>query len=143
MTSFQHYLSLETLTTVAKSHQRQRVNESQMSWSGSKKCYLEKNFVSTVNSGLCQSIVLEEIRKKIKPNSKVIIAGFTDKIGEEEYNKDLALRRCLETKKFLGVPDSQIILNPVGSEYLLYDNSTPQGRSYCRTVQITIETPIR
>jgi outer membrane protein OmpA-like peptidoglycan-associated protein len=90
-----------------------------------------------------QKPLLEEIRKKIKPNSKVIIAGFTDKIGEEEYNKDLALRRCLETKKFLGVPDSQIILNPVGSEYLLYDNSTPQGRSYCRTVQITIETPIR
>lgn len=90
-----------------------------------------------------QKLLLEGIRKKIKPNSKVIIAGFTDKIGEEQYNKDLALRRCLETKKFLGVPDSQIILNPVGSEYLLYDNSTPQGRSYCRTVQITIETPIR
>ncbi len=87
--------------------------------------------------------LLEEIRKKIKPNSKVIVSGFTDRIGEEEYNKDLALRRCLETKKYLGIPDSQIVLNPVGSEYLLYDNSLPQGRSYCRTVQITIETPIR
>jgi hypothetical protein len=64
LTSFQHYLSLETLTIVAKSHQRQRVNESQMSWSGSKKCYLEKNFVSTVNSSLCQSVVLKEIWKK-------------------------------------------------------------------------------
>lgn len=90
-----------------------------------------------------QKPLLEEIRKKIKPNSRVIIAGFTDKIGEAEYNKDLALRRCLETKKFLDAPDSQIILNPVGNEYLLYDNATPQGRSYCRTVQITIETPIR
>ncbi|MCX7908992.1 MAG: OmpA family protein [Ignavibacteria bacterium] len=86
--------------------------------------------------------ILNEIKKKIFPNSKVIISGYTDKIGEATYNKELALRRCLAVKNFLGLPDTQVSLNAVGNEILLFDNDIPQGRSYCRTVQITIETPV-
>ncbi len=87
--------------------------------------------------------ILNQIKSKIAPNSKVTISGFTDKIGEVSYNKDLALRRCLAVKNFLQLPDSQVVLNPVGNEILLYDNSLPQGRSYCRTVHIIIETPVK
>ncbi|MEJ5286211.1 MAG: OmpA family protein [Bacteroidota bacterium] len=87
--------------------------------------------------------ILNEFKKKISPNSKVIISGYTDKIGEANYNKELALRRCLAVKNFLGLPDSQVVLEPIGNEVLLYDNELPQGRSYCRTVQIKIETPIK
>lgn len=89
-----------------------------------------------------QKPILNEIKSRIQPNSRVTINGFTDRIGEPSYNKDLAMRRCLEVKKFLSLPDSQVVMVPVGNDYLLYDNSLPQGRSYCRTVQITIETPI-
>lgn len=87
--------------------------------------------------------ILNEIKKKIAPNSKVTISGYTDKIGEAGYNKELALRRCLAVKNFLGLPDVQVVLEPIGNEILLYDNDIPQGRSYCRTVQITIETPVK
>jgi outer membrane protein OmpA-like peptidoglycan-associated protein len=87
--------------------------------------------------------ILDEIKKKILPNSKVIISGYTDKIGEAAYNKQLALRRCLAVKNYLNLSDSQVVLEPVGNDVLIYDNSIPQGRSYCRTVQITIETPIK
>ncbi len=87
--------------------------------------------------------ILNEIKQRISPNSKVIIAGYTDKIGEASYNKDLALRRCLAVRKFLNLSESQVELLPVGNEILLYDNNLPQGRSYCRTVQIIIETPIK
>ncbi len=90
-----------------------------------------------------QTSILKEIKKKIEPNSKVLISGFTDSIGEEQYNRELALRRCLETLKYLGIPEKQVQIQPVGEEYLLYDNSTPYGRSYCRTVQIEIRTPIK
>lgn len=86
--------------------------------------------------------ILNDIKRKISPNSKVIIAGYTDKIGEASYNKDLALRRCLAVKKFLNLSENQVDLLPVGSDILLYDNNLPQGRSYCRTVQIIIETPV-
>ncbi len=86
--------------------------------------------------------ILEEIKKRIVPNSKVTISGYTDRIGEASYNKELALRRCLAVKNFLRLQDNQVVLEPVGNEILLYDNDLPQGRSYCRTVLITIETPI-
>ncbi|MGQ9819453.1 MAG: OmpA family protein [Candidatus Kapaibacteriales bacterium] len=89
-----------------------------------------------------QKPILNEIKLRIQPNSRVTITGFTDKIGEPTYNKNLALRRCLEVKKFLALPDSKVDVIPVGSDHLLYDNSLPQGRSYCRTVQIIIATPI-
>jgi outer membrane protein OmpA-like peptidoglycan-associated protein len=87
--------------------------------------------------------ILNEIKKKIADNSRVIIAGYTDRIGEPSYNKDLARRRCLVVQKFLGLPDEKVELQPVGSDVLLFDNDLPQGRSYCRTVQIIIETPIK
>lgn len=89
-----------------------------------------------------QKPILNEIKLRIQPNSRVTITGFTDKIGEPSYNKELAMRRCIEVKKFLALSDSQVDMIPIGSNYLLYDNSLPQGRSYSRTVQITIETPI-
>ncbi len=89
-----------------------------------------------------QMEALKEIKSSIKPNSKVTISGYADRTGEAEYNKDLALRRIQETQRTLQVPDNNLILNPVGSSELLYPNDKPQGRSYCRTVKIVIETPM-
>ncbi|MBM2816209.1 MAG: OmpA family protein [Ignavibacteria bacterium] len=89
-----------------------------------------------------QMHTLQEIRSSIKPNSTVSISGYTDRIGEGEYNLELARRRCFETQKALKVDATKLTLNPIGSQALLYDNSTPQGRSYCRTVVIEIITPV-
>jgi len=32
---------------------------------------------------------------------------------------------------------------PIGSDELIFDNNTPQGRSYSRTVKIIIATPVK
>jgi len=85
---------------------------------------------------------LDEIKARIKPNSRVIIQGYTDITGSAEYNRELAGRRNAEVTRYLGIPQSQVRSENIGSSVLLYDNSTPQGRSYCRTVRITVETPI-
>ncbi len=85
--------------------------------------------------------ILSEVKSKILPNSIVTIAGYTDITGTAEYNANLANRRTLEVQKFLGA--SKATLQAIGSSELLYDNSTPQGRSYSRTVKITVETPIK
>ncbi|MCX7879941.1 MAG: OmpA family protein [Ignavibacteria bacterium] len=87
--------------------------------------------------------ILNEIKKKIKPNSNVVILGYTDRIGEPSYNKDLAFKRCLAVQKYLGIPEFQTKLIPIGNEELIFDNNLPQGRSYSRTVQIIIETPVK
>lgn len=86
---------------------------------------------------------LDDIKRRITSESRVTIAGYADRTGELSYNSDLARRRCIEAQKILDIPDERTTLLPVGSTSLLYDNSTPQGRSYSRTVQITIETPVR
>ncbi len=87
--------------------------------------------------------VLNQIKQRIKPNSKVTISGYADRLGEKNYNRELANRRIENTQKILQVPVQNLTMKPVGSDFLLYDNSTPQGRAYSRTVQIVIETPIK
>ena len=84
--------------------------------------------------------VIDIIKERLKPNSKVIITGHTDIMGNEKLNKRIATQRAMAVAKHLDIPDTQII--GIGQENLLYDNTLPEGRFYCRTVRITIETPI-
>jgi outer membrane protein OmpA-like peptidoglycan-associated protein len=86
---------------------------------------------------------LNEIKAKIIPESKVIVSGFTDRTGDPLYNLELAKRRCLEVQRYLKVDESKLAINPIGASQLLYDNDIPEGRSYSRTVQIVIETPVK
>lgn len=87
--------------------------------------------------------IMDLVRSRVTPETKVLIRGFADRTGDPEYNRELALRRCTEAKRVLNVPDEQITLEAIGSDQLIYDNESAEGRSYCRTVQIEIETPIR
>ncbi len=86
--------------------------------------------------------IAQDVKSRIHENSTVTIAGYADKTGEPDYNRDLARRRCVEVQKFVGLTDKNSVLQPLGSDTLLFDNSTPEGRAYCRTVQIIIETPV-
>ncbi len=88
-------------------------------------------------------LALQYISGRIKPNSTVTIAGYTDRTGEAEYNRELAQRRAMEVEKALGLKDNIVTIVPIGKDVLLYDNNSPVGRSYSRTVQITIESPVK
>jgi outer membrane protein OmpA-like peptidoglycan-associated protein len=87
--------------------------------------------------------LMDRVRDRIQPESKVKILGFADRQGKPEYNRELARRRCVEAQRVLGLPDSQVTIEPIGSDTLLFNNDLPEGRSYSRTVQIVIETPVR
>ncbi len=84
--------------------------------------------------------VLDFIKGRIKPESEVIITGYSDKIGEEEINKKLSERRAKEAARKLDIKSAKVM--GIGEKNLLYDNDLPEGRFYCRTVKITIETPV-
>lgn len=84
--------------------------------------------------------VLEFINRRVTPQSQVTIEGFTDSIGDEKVNKKISEKRAIEVAKWLGLQNARTF--GVGESYLLYDNTLPEGRFYCRTVKITIETPI-
>ncbi|HPP40403.1 MAG TPA: OmpA family protein, partial [Candidatus Kapabacteria bacterium] len=86
--------------------------------------------------------VLDYIRSKITPNSKVKIYGYADRTGTLEYNRELARRRSEEVRNYLKINPENVEVYPIGSDELLFDNNIPEGRSYSRTVKIEIRTPI-
>lgn len=87
--------------------------------------------------------VMERVKQRIRPESKVKIVGFADRQGNPDYNRSLAQRRCEEAQRVLGLSDDRVTIEPVGSDRLVFDNDNPEGRSYSRTVHIEIETPLR
>ncbi len=87
--------------------------------------------------------VMQRIKQRIQPESKVKILGFADRQGNPEYNRELARKRCAEAQRVLGLGDDRVTIEPVGNDRLLFNNDIPEGRSYSRTVQIEIETPTR
>ncbi|MBS4001720.1 MAG: OmpA family protein [Desulfobulbaceae bacterium] len=86
--------------------------------------------------------IVDEIKKKIEPNSKVTIIGYADRTGETQYNRELAAKRTAEVQKILKVRPENLAIRNVGSDIILFDNNSPFGRNYCRTVQIIVETPV-
>lgn len=85
-------------------------------------------------------LILDLIKKQIKPNSTVRITGHTDRMGNSEYNQRLSMRRAAEIARVLKVNESNA--NGVGGETSLFDNDLPEGRFYSRTVRIVVETPL-
>lgn len=79
----------------------------------------------------------------VTATSTVRIEGYTDRIGEAEYNQQLSLRRARRVREFLAVrvPSARYEIAGYGESVRLFDNESPIGRQLSRTVQITIETP--
>lgn len=87
---------------------------------------------------------LEELGEYMKqnPDTYVVTAGFTDSVGDEEYNLGLSQRRVTSVKSYLvdrhGINADRIVdlwfgeLNPIA------DNATQEGRQLNRRVEIAI-----
>ncbi len=90
-----------------------------------------------------QEIINRLIIPAIKFNSTVKIYGYTDRIGDDEYNLKLATRRAEAVKSIIqkARKDVKIEIYGVGERQLLFDNETPTGRHLSRTVQVIIVTP--
>lgn len=85
--------------------------------------------------------VVDYIKDRIKPNSIVKIKGYTDRIGKESINKRISTQRANAVARMLGIRNVEV--EGVGESELIYNNDLPEGRFYCRTVTINIETPIK
>ncbi|MGE3802559.1 MAG: OmpA family protein, partial [Candidatus Kapaibacterium sp.] len=82
----------------------------------------------------------EFIRERIREGATVTITGYTDRIGEEEYNLRLSQRRANQTAKELETEEAEV--SGVGESVELHENDLPEGRFYSRTVTIVVETPV-
>ncbi|HRS02270.1 MAG TPA: OmpA family protein, partial [Bacteroidota bacterium] len=61
----------------------------------------------------------------------------TDRIGDDSYNLKLSDARAKSTAAVLK--NKNVEAYGVGEQNLLYDNTTPEGRFYCRTVQVIVK----
>ncbi|MFC2131274.1 OmpA family protein [Bacteroidota bacterium] len=84
------------------------------------------------------SKIIDFIKSRTVSNSKIKITGHTDRTGDDDYNLKLSTSRVLETQEALGMPGSDA--RGLGEIDLLFNNEIPEGRFYCRTVNITVET---
>ncbi len=85
--------------------------------------------------------IIDFIKSRIKENSEIEILGFADRTGNQEYNQKLAERRAIATQKAIGRIDAKAI--GIGSSQLLYNNDIPEGRFYCRTVNIIVKAKVK
>lgn len=86
--------------------------------------------------------VVDFIKQRVNTDSKVYIFGFTDSMGDDEINRKISDKRAISVLKRLNI-NTNVTVEGKGETELLYDNGTPEGRFYCRTVTINIETPIK
>ncbi len=84
--------------------------------------------------------IIKLIKEKLKPNSELEIRAYTDRTGDENYNKKLSQLRAQETVKTLSRPDAYAI--GIGEDEVIYNNDLPEGRFYSRTVTITIRNKV-
>lgn len=101
----------------------------------------DKDTIDSRNQAIVDTIVA---RLRDLPQATAEIVGHTDNIGKAGYNVKLSERRALAVYRQLAAAfgentGERIRHAGVGSDRPLYDNSTPEARSFNRTVTITLE----
>jgi OOP family OmpA-OmpF porin len=76
------------------------------------------------------------------PSAYVLLEGYTDSTGPEEYNLTLALRRAESIANYLmdnyNIADDRIVVNYYGSANPAADNATAEGRAMNRRVEVAV-----
>lgn len=86
---------------------------------------------------------IQNLAKSLKdnPGTNVTIIGHTDNTGSDEYNARLSERRAESVKTFTinqGVAGNRLTTQGKGESEPIADNSTEEGRSKNRRVEIVI-----
>jgi outer membrane protein OmpA-like peptidoglycan-associated protein len=80
--------------------------------------------------------IADFINNDLQEDADVKVLGHTDRIGKDDYNRKLSDGRAKSTSSHIKAKNIEAI--GVGEADLLYDNTTPEGRFYCRTVQVQV-----
>ena len=75
------------------------------------------------------------------PKRNVLIEGFTDSVGNEQYNMKLSLQRANAVRDVItakGIAAGRITTRGYGEEFPVDSNATPAGRQKNRRVEIII-----
>ena len=79
---------------------------------------------------------------KKNPNAYALLVGYTDSIGDEEYNLGLSNRRADSVAAYLmnnhGVKQDQVVVNWYGEANPAASNDTAEGRAQNRRVEVAV-----
>lgn len=102
-----------------------------------------KSEIKSVNFALLNKI--DQAHKKF-PNAKLIISGHTDSTGNARKNKILSEKRAANVAKFLkdtkGINSRQISVKGYGAERPVASNSSKEGRSRNRRIEVLIDNTV-
>jgi len=91
-----------------------------------------------------ERMISQFVSKSMFPTSTSSITGSTDNLGEAKHNQQLSEDRAFAVRDIvlLEKPDAQIASTKGVGPQLKYPNDTPEGRYYCRTVTVEVQTPL-
>ncbi|MEJ2165151.1 MAG: OmpA family protein [Desulfobacterales bacterium] len=76
------------------------------------------------------------------PSAYVLLEGYTDNTGPEEYNLQLSLRRAESVAAYLRdkymIADDRIVMNYYGAANPVASNATAEGRAKNRRVEVAV-----
>lgn len=85
--------------------------------------------------------ILKQTLQKLEddPTLRIVIRGYTDSVGNAEYNKKLSLDRAQAVRIWLvkkGIDALRIKAVGLGESHPIADNNTPEGREKNRRIEI-------
>jgi outer membrane protein OmpA-like peptidoglycan-associated protein len=98
--------------------------------------------ISDANRTMMERVIASAVRD----GSTATVVGSTDRLGEQAHNQELSTKRARSVDALARAiaPSLKVTeVKGIGASNLPYDNSLPEGRFYCRTVSLTITTPLR
>jgi OOP family OmpA-OmpF porin len=75
------------------------------------------------------------------PQSYIVLRGYTDSVGKDEYNLALSKRRAMAVADFLmemGIEDDRIVVQWNGNANPIASNDTDEGRELNRRVEMLV-----
>jgi len=88
--------------------------------------------------GRANQAIVDLIKSRITSNATISVTGYTDRVGEENYNQKLSEERARVVARALSLPQTSVVRG-LGESQMLYSNDLPEGRFYSRTVIVEIE----
>lgn len=102
---------------------------------------------SKVEEGNAKIVEFIRSEKRLRPESSVVITGYTDIIGSEQANLKISTDRAKSVQAALGLDKAGVVreikVEGRGKQKpLLYENNEmPEARLYCRTVVVEVKNP--
>jgi outer membrane protein OmpA-like peptidoglycan-associated protein len=83
-----------------------------------------------------------QVLAKQDPNDKIVVEGHTDSTGNPEASQDLSQKRADAIRSYLGshgIAADRVTAAGVGEMKPIADNSTAEGRSSNRRIEIIVQ----